>query len=199
MWHRSSTPQPHPAVLPHLQCFKTPDMAQSGGCPQEALGTSWDTAADCRLRLTQGTEDLAWPGTQKKKKVLPSTKTECDYLNGWIRKWSHAQKFHRNGEPLRYIAGKCSSSRRRYAAMTCWTFEAHVVPFLLPSPHLLHCMINIQKKWILYRWFLCLDVCELKSDLVWWYISIPVNDLDLYWRSQVMRTCAVFQLWSGMK
>ena len=32
-------PQPHPAVLPHLQCFETPDMAQSGGCPQEALGT----------------------------------------------------------------------------------------------------------------------------------------------------------------
>ena len=66
--HRSSSPQPHPAVLPHLRHFETPDMAQSGGCPQEALGTSWDTATDCGLRLTHRTEDLAWPGTQKKKK-----------------------------------------------------------------------------------------------------------------------------------
>ena len=48
-------------------------MAQSGGCPQEALGTGGDTAADCGLGLTQQTEDLAWPGTQKKKKTLQQT------------------------------------------------------------------------------------------------------------------------------
>ena len=35
MRHRSSNPQPHPAILRRLE---TPDMAQSGGCPQEALG-----------------------------------------------------------------------------------------------------------------------------------------------------------------
>ena len=40
-------------------------MAQSGGCPQEALGTGSDTAAHCTLCLTHQTEDLAWPGTQK--------------------------------------------------------------------------------------------------------------------------------------
>ena len=39
MRHRSSNPQPHPTVLPHLGRFETPDMVQSGGCPQEALGT----------------------------------------------------------------------------------------------------------------------------------------------------------------
>ena len=39
MRHRSSNPQPHRAVLPHLRRFETPDMAQSGGCPQQALGT----------------------------------------------------------------------------------------------------------------------------------------------------------------
>ena len=61
------TPQPHPAVLPHLQCFETPGIAQSGGGLQEALGTGQDTAADCRLCLTHWTEDLARPGTQKKK------------------------------------------------------------------------------------------------------------------------------------
>ena len=65
--HRSSNPQPHPAVLPHLWRFETPDMAQFGGCPQEALGTSQDTVANCGLRLTHQTENLAWPGTQKKK------------------------------------------------------------------------------------------------------------------------------------
>ena len=68
MRHGSSNPQPHPAALPHLRWLETPDMAQSGGGPQEALGTGWDTAADCGLRLTHRTENLAWPGTQKKKK-----------------------------------------------------------------------------------------------------------------------------------
>ena len=32
-----------------------------------------------------------------------SAKTECDYLNGWIKKWSHTQKSHpKSGEPQRY-------------------------------------------------------------------------------------------------
>ena len=60
-------------ALPYRSCrsnFEMPDMTKSGGCPQEALGTGWDTAADCRLRLTHWTEDLAWSGTQKKKKKL---------------------------------------------------------------------------------------------------------------------------------
>ena len=37
--YRSSNPQPHPAVLPQLRRFQTPDMAQSSECQQEALGT----------------------------------------------------------------------------------------------------------------------------------------------------------------
>ena len=32
-------PPQHSAVLLHFRRFETPDMAQSGGCPQEALGT----------------------------------------------------------------------------------------------------------------------------------------------------------------
>ena len=67
MRHGSLNPQPHPAALPHLRRFEMPDMAQSGGCPQEALGTGWDTVADCELRRTHWTEDLAWPGAQKNK------------------------------------------------------------------------------------------------------------------------------------
>ena len=48
--------------------FETPDMAQSGGCPQEALGTGRDNAEDRGLRLARRTDDLAWPITKKKKK-----------------------------------------------------------------------------------------------------------------------------------
>ena len=66
------TPQPHPAVLPHLRRFETPEMAQSNGCLQEALGTGWDTAANCGLCFTHQTDDLAWTGTQKKKKTCAS-------------------------------------------------------------------------------------------------------------------------------
>ena len=82
MWHRSSNPQPHPAVLPHLQCFETPDMAQSNGCPQEALGTGWDTAADCGLHLTHRTEDLAWLGTRKKKH-MKHYRNSCQLKENW--------------------------------------------------------------------------------------------------------------------
>ena len=79
MQHRSSNSQPHPAVLPHLGRFETPNMAQSSGCPQEALGTGWDTVADCRLHLTHQTEDLVWPGMQQKKK-----KNLFDGSSTWI-------------------------------------------------------------------------------------------------------------------
>ena len=38
MWRKGpQIPQPHSAVLPHLRRSETPDMAQSGGCPQEAF------------------------------------------------------------------------------------------------------------------------------------------------------------------
>ena len=67
-----TVPGPQPQRRPPTATVKankeeTPDMTQSSGCLQEALGTSWDTAADCGLRLTHRTEDLAWPETQKKK------------------------------------------------------------------------------------------------------------------------------------
>ena len=70
MWRRSSNPQPHPTILPHLRRFEMPDMVQSGGCSKEALWTRWDSAADCGLLLTHWIKDLAWPGTQKKKNAF---------------------------------------------------------------------------------------------------------------------------------
>ena len=48
--------------------------------------------------------------TNKKKKKhtqhAPSTKTECDYLNGWIKKRSHTQKSHPKVVNPRDIAGE---------------------------------------------------------------------------------------------
>ena len=35
-----------------------------------------------------------WMPAQKHTQHAPSTKMECDYLNGWIKKWSHTQKSH---------------------------------------------------------------------------------------------------------
>ena len=36
----------------------------------------------------------------------PSMKTECDYLYGWIKNWSHTQKSHPNMVNPRDLAGK---------------------------------------------------------------------------------------------
>ena len=53
--HRSSIPLPHPAVLPHLRHFETPDMAQSGGYP---TGSFRDRMRHCgRLRTSPYSSD----------------------------------------------------------------------------------------------------------------------------------------------
>ena len=43
---------------------------------------------------------------QKHSQHSPSTKTECDYLNGWIKKRSHTQKSHPKVVNPRDIAGE---------------------------------------------------------------------------------------------
>ena len=72
-------------------------MVQSSGCPQEALGTGADTAADSGLRLTNWTEDLAWPGTQKKKKkVLNPVLQSCPIFDALRRQaWPSPVDAHR--------------------------------------------------------------------------------------------------------
>ena len=42
----------------------------------------------------------------KNTQHAPSTKTECDYLNGWIKKRSHTQKSHPKVVNPRDIAGE---------------------------------------------------------------------------------------------
>ena len=52
---------------------------------------------------------MSWTGEcrqQKHTQHAPSTKMECEYLNGWIKIRSHTQKSHpKSGEPQRYRWG----------------------------------------------------------------------------------------------
>ena len=128
MRHRSSNLQPHPAILPHLRWLETPDMAQSGGGPQEALGTSWDTVANCGLHLTHRTENLAWPGKQKKKK-----KHLLLQLCEWGISVEYALWFglldHR-GRLVRILASTCSPCDRS----VCYVrYEASPEQFAAPG------------------------------------------------------------------
>ena len=43
---------------------------------------------------------------------FPSTKTECDYLNGWIKKRSHTQKSHPKVVNPRDIAGERKKKKK---------------------------------------------------------------------------------------
>ena len=61
-----------------LQSWPTFDALrrQTWPSPVDAHRKLWrpvETLADCGLRLTHRTEDLAWPGRQTKKKTLPKT------------------------------------------------------------------------------------------------------------------------------
>ena len=46
-------------------------------------------------------------------KPLASTKTECDYLNGWIKKRSHTQKSHPKVVNPRDLAGERKKTKKK--------------------------------------------------------------------------------------
>ena len=50
---------------------------------------------------------------QKHTQHAPSLKTECDYLNGWIEKWSHTQKSHPKVVNSRDIAGERTKKKKK--------------------------------------------------------------------------------------
>ena len=59
---------------------------------------------------------MSWTGEcrqQKHTQHAPSTKTECDYLNGWIKKRSHTQKSHPKVVNPRYIAGERKKKKKK--------------------------------------------------------------------------------------
>ena len=47
------------------------------------------------------------------KGAFISTKTECDYLNGWIKKRSHTQKSHPKVVNPRDIAGERKKKKKK--------------------------------------------------------------------------------------
>ena len=61
---------------------------------------------------------------QKHTQHAPSTKTECDYLNGWIRKWSHTQKSHPKVVNPRDIAGERKQKTTTTKKTVCHTLLA---------------------------------------------------------------------------
>ena len=52
-------------------------------------------------------------GNKKHTQHAPSTKTECDYLNGWIKKRSHTQKSHPKLVNPRDIAGERKKKKKK--------------------------------------------------------------------------------------
>ena len=59
---------------------------------------------------------MSWTGEcrqQKHTQHSPATKTECDYLNGWIKKRSHTQKSHPKVVNPRDIAGERKKKEKK--------------------------------------------------------------------------------------
>ena len=57
-------------------------------------------------------------GNKKHTQHAPSTKTECDYLNGWIKKRSHTQKSHPKVVNPRDIAGERKKKKKKKKVLT---------------------------------------------------------------------------------
>ena len=58
---------------------------------------------------------MSWAGEcrqQKHTQHAPFTKTECDYLNGWIKKRSHTQKSHPKVVNPRDIGGERKKNKQ---------------------------------------------------------------------------------------
>ena len=76
-------------------------------------------------------------GNKKHTQHAPSTKTECDYLNGWIKKRSHTQKSHPKVVNPRGIAGERKKKQNSHPKE--FLGEMEIEPMLTPreKSHLL--------------------------------------------------------------
>ena len=81
---------------------------------------------------------------QKHTQHAPSTKTECDYLNGWIKKRSHTQKSHPKVVNPRDIAGqrktkktknKKKREKKKKTLLTCKGELSEILDNRNTSPH----------------------------------------------------------------
>ena len=65
-------------------------------------------------------------GNKKHTQHAASTKTECDYLNGWIKKRSHTQKSHPKVVNPRDIAGERKKKKKKKD--TRYLFDVFYIP-----------------------------------------------------------------------
>ena len=86
---------------------------------------------------------------QKHTQHAPSTKMECDYLNGWIKKRSHSQESHPKVVNPRDIAGerkkkqqktkknnkKINKAKKKKKKKTTLDFHTRIRPFSVQSLH----------------------------------------------------------------
>ena len=61
---------------------------------------------------------------QKHTHHTPSTKTECDYLNGWIQKRSHMQKSHPKVVNPRDKAGERKKKKKKKMPSWDWNLSS---------------------------------------------------------------------------
>ena len=55
---------------------------------------------------------------------VPFTKMECDFLNSWIKKWSHAKNLTQNGEPQRSSWGTQQKTKKKNQQLSFLTNSA---------------------------------------------------------------------------
>ena len=85
---------------------------------------------------------MSWTGEcrqQKNTQHAPSTKTECDFLNGWIKKRSHTQKSHPKVVNPRDIAGERKKKKKKKKK------KRKEVLYRVPSIKTENKLTNIQK------------------------------------------------------
>ena len=99
---------------------------------------------------------MSWTGEcrqQKHTQQAPSTKTECDYLNGWIKKRSHTQKSHPKVVNPRDIAGEREKNKTKTVprapnTIDCHSSSVHITQFWWVSfeHYQTHCPLS-SKTW----------------------------------------------------
>ena len=99
---------------------------------------------------------------QKHTQHAPSTKTECDYLNGWIKKRSHTQKSHPKVVNPRDIAGERKKKKKKSFSFFHQIQLAHLRTSIKPdkftsptqSPFNSRCLVSC-KTLVLFVCYLC--------------------------------------------
>ena len=118
LWRGGPNTRTLPTVLLTPSASKAADMAHLCVPQNQALGVCRGFAPDIQICGTHGRKNLVSAAIisnaeeEEDNQHAPSMKTECDYLNGWIKKRSHTQKSHPKLVNPRDIAGERRRRRR---------------------------------------------------------------------------------------